>query len=105
MDELQNLTNKNSILQITTALQKICKTIQCEKSKNTPDNNIKEIDFLKEQFTSDNIQLCLLSYQTFVRLVEDGTLEAGYVLSMFMSMLPSAKYKTFFLNTLNNIFQ
>lgn len=91
MEELKLLTNKNSVVQITTALQKIGKVIRQQISNGIKATNIKEIDFLKEQCVDDNIQLSLLSYQTFVRLVEDGTLEAPYILSMLISMLPSAR--------------
>lgn len=91
MEDLKYLTNKNSVYQITSAMQKIAKAIRTEKAQNIKDTNIKEIDFLKEQCLNENVQLSLLSYQTFVRLVEDGTLDAPFVLSMFVSMLPSAR--------------
>lgn len=92
MDEVKHLTNKNSVYQIAKALQKITQSIRAEKNvANTKESNIKEIDFLKEYcLPNENVQLSLLAYQTFVRLVEDGTLDAAYVLSMFISMMPGA---------------
>lgn len=90
MDELKHLSNKNSVLQIATALQNIVKSIRVEVSQAGL-ANCKEIEFLKEQCLDNNIQLSLLSHQIFVRLVEDGILEAPYVLSMFVAMLPGAR--------------
>ena len=92
MDELKYLTNKNNVFQLTSILQKIAKKIKAEKLKNIKEINIKEIDFLKEQLSSENVQLCLLSYQTFVRLVEEGTFDLASILSTFISMTPAAKY-------------
>lgn len=90
MDELKYLTNKNNIQQLTVGLQKLCKSIRSEKAQGTKENQINEIDFLRELCTSEHTNLSLLAHQTFVRLVEDGTLEAAGCLSIFMTMLPNA---------------
>lgn len=91
MDELKYLTNKNNIQQITVGLQKLLKTIRSEKVQGTKENQIKEIDYLRELCTSEYTNLSLLAHQAFVRLVEDGTVEAAACLSMFMTMLPNTK--------------
>lgn len=91
MDDLKYLTNKNNVQQITVGLQKLCKAIRAEKQHGVKENQIKEIDFLRELCTSEHTNLSLLSYQTFVRLVEDGTIDAASCLSMIMAFLPSSK--------------
>lgn len=91
MDELKYLTNKNNIQQITVGLQKLLKTIRGEKGQGSKENQIKEIDYLRELCTSEYTNLSLLAHQAFVRLVEDGTIEPATCLSMFMTMLPNTK--------------
>lgn len=92
MDELKNLTDQTCTLQITNALQRLCKIIQKQKiDEKTSESSIKEIEFLKEQCESSNVQLSLLACQTFVHLVEDGVLQAARVLTIFISMLTTAR--------------
>lgn len=91
MDELKYLSNKNNIQQITVGLQKLLKLIRAEKVQGTRESQIKEIDFLRELCTSEYTNLSLLAHQAFVRLVEDGTIEAASCLSMFVTMLPNTK--------------
>ncbi|KAG4067715.1 hypothetical protein HA402_005487 [Bradysia odoriphaga] len=95
MDELKYLTNKNNIQQVTVGLQKLLKAIRAVKAQGTKENQIKEIDFLRELCTSEYSNLSLLAHQAFVRLVEDGTIEAAACLSMFMTMLPNTKYNQY----------
>lgn len=93
MDDFKYLSTKNNVPQLAQALQKIARDIRAEKA-NSPTGNastIKQVDFLKEKCYDENIQVSLLAFQTFVRLVEDGTLDAAFVLSMFISMLPGAR--------------
>lgn len=92
MDELKNLTDQRNVLQITNALQKICKSIHKQKfTDNVPEANIKEIEFLKEQCQSPNGPVSLLSCQSLVYLVQDGVLQPAKILTMFISMLSNAR--------------
>lgn len=92
MDELKNLTDPTSTLQITNGLQRLCKSIQKQKIEDKiSENSIKEIEFLKEQCQSSNVQLSLLACQAFLHLVDDGVLQAARLLTTFVSMLTSAR--------------
>ena len=92
MDEIKHLTDPENTLQIINALQKISKSIERQKSKTDfKESAVKEIDFLKEQCQSANVQLSLLSCQLFVHLVENGVLQPANILTMFISMLPNAR--------------
>lgn len=94
MEELKYLSTKNNVPQMSVALQKIAREIRTEKASSSASSNVsnlKGVDFLKEKCFDDSIQLSQLAFQTFVRLVEDGTLDAAVVLSMFVSMLPGAR--------------
>ncbi|KAJ6641283.1 Focadhesin [Pseudolycoriella hygida] len=95
MDELKHLTNKNNIQQITVGLQKLLKVIRSERAQGRKENQIKEIDYLRELCSSEYTNLSLLAYQAFVRLVQDGTIEAANCLLMFVAMLPSTKYNQY----------
>lgn len=89
MEEIKFLSIKSSYILNSLSLEKLCRTIRSQKqTQNMPDKNIKEIDFLRDQCMSDSIEMCLLAHQSFVRMVEDGTLELAGVLAMFVSMLP-----------------
>lgn len=86
------LNGQRNVLQITNALQKICKTIHKQKfTDKVPEANIKEIDFLKEQCQSPNGPVNLLSCQSLVHLVQGGVLQPAKILSMFISMLSNAR--------------
>lgn len=72
-------------------LKSIYQAICDGKNKGLNDNNIKEIDVLKEQCCSGSSKLSVLACQTFVRLVDDGLLDGPQILTMFIAMLPSVK--------------
>lgn len=91
MNELKHLTHPNSLLALTSAVQKISQSIKRQKAENVKENAIKEIEFLKEHCLSNNARLSLLSCQTLYSLVEDGVLLPANVLTMFISQLSSAK--------------
>lgn len=97
MDDLRNLSDPNSLLHISNGLQKLCKSIQKQKTEEKiAENNIKEIEFLKEQCQHSNVQLSLLACQAFVHLTEERVLQSGKVLTLFVSMLTSARYISVF---------
>lgn len=92
MEDLKQLVNKNDVLQLSKALQKIASAIEEQKKDKTKkESAIQELIFLKEQCQSNNIQLSLLSTQTLYGLVEKGILDAADVLTMFLTMLTNAK--------------
>lgn len=94
MDEIKNIVNPNNVLQISKSLQKIAKTIEDgKKEQNNLDSSSAELDFLKQQCLSKNIQLSLLSCQTFYGLIENGVIEPASGLTTFITMLSSARYK------------
>lgn len=96
MDELKHQVNQNNVLQISKALQKIAKTIEQQKKDSTKnESTIVELNFLKEQCLSKNVQLSVLSCQTLFALVENGVLESANVLTMFLTMLSSSRYFLF----------
>lgn len=91
MDELKHLTHPTSLLPLANALQKIVQSIKRQKlDEHVQENAIKEIEWLKDQCASDNMQLSLLSCQSLYCLVEDGVLQPANVLTMFMSLLSNA---------------
>lgn len=91
MEDLKHLTNKNDTLQLTKALQKIASTIEDQKKDKTKkESAIEELNYLKEQCQSNDIQLSLLSSQTLYGLVENEVLDAADVLTMFLAMLKNA---------------
>lgn len=92
MEELKHLTKQRNGLQLSKALEKIAKGI-AEQKKDTSKKElaIEELNFLKEQCLSNNVQLSLLSAQTLYGLVENGVLDPANVLTMFMAMLSNAK--------------
>lgn len=87
MDEIKNLTDKNSLQQLSTVLNKLVKAIRANKaqvagvkSKSSVRHETaicKETEYLKLQCLSDNRQLSQLAFQSFVRLVEEGSLDPG----------------------------
>lgn len=92
MDDLKNLSGQTNVLQLSKALQKIAKTIEQQKKDSTKKElTIEELNFLKEQCLSNNVQLSLLSSQTLYGLVESGVLEPANVLTIYITMLPNAK--------------
>lgn len=92
MDDLKNLSGQTNVLQLSKALQKIAKAIELQKKDLTKKElTIEEINFLKEQCLSNNVQLSLLSSHTLYSLVENGILEPANVLTMFIAMLSNAK--------------
>uniref|UniRef100_A0A1B0FPN6 DUF3730 domain-containing protein n=1 Tax=Glossina morsitans morsitans TaxID=37546 RepID=A0A1B0FPN6_GLOMM len=90
MDEFKTITATTSVVKISACLEKIYKKIVESRDKKIAEFNIREIEFLKTQCKTDNIQLCLMSCQTFVRLVDNGTLETTNVLTILMSLLPNS---------------
>lgn len=93
MEDLKQLARHNSLLQLSKALQKIEKLIEQQKKDPTKkESTIAELNFLKEQCLSNNVQLSLLSCQTLYGLVENSVLEAANVLTMFITMLSNAKW-------------
>lgn len=89
MEEIRFLSIKSSYILNAVSLEKLCNIIRSQKqTQNIAEKNIKEIDFLRDQCMSDSIEMCLLAHQSFVRMVEDGTLELPGILTMFVSMLP-----------------
>lgn len=92
MEDLKNITSQNNVLQLSKALQKIAKTIVQQKTDSTKaDSSIAELNFLKQQCLSNNVQLSLLSSQTLYGLIETGTLKPADVLTMYITMLSNAK--------------
>lgn len=91
MDEFKTITPTSSVVRLSACLEKIFKNIVECREKKVAEHNIKEIEFLKSQCKAENIQLGLMSCQTFVRLVEHGALEPTNVLNMLISMLPNSK--------------
>lgn len=92
MDDLKNLTDSNNLLQISNGLQKLCRSIQKQKiEEKIAENNIKEIDFLKELCQFSNVKLSLLACQALVHLAEENVLQSGKVLTAFVSMLSTAR--------------
>lgn len=91
MEEFKSITPTTSVVKISACLEKIYKKIAESREKKVVEHNIKEIEFLKSQCKADNAQMGLMSCQTFVRLVEDGVLEASNVLPMLLSMLPNSR--------------
>lgn len=93
MEDLKNWVDHNNVLQLSKALQKIEKAIEQQKKDSAKkESAIEELNFLKEQCLSNNVQLSLLSSQTLYGLVERGILEPANVLTMFITMLSNAKY-------------
>lgn len=91
MEEFKSITPTTSVVKISACLEKIFRKIVESREKKIAEHNIKEIEFLKSQCKAENVQLGLMSCQTFVRLVEDGVLEANNVLPMLLSMLPNSR--------------
>lgn len=92
MDDIKNLSKTNSTLLLSNALLKLVQSIEIQvKKENIKETAIKEIDFLKEQCLSSNSKLCLLSCQTLFRLVENGILVPGNVLTIFMSLITNTR--------------
>lgn len=92
MEDLKHLTSQINVLQTSKALQRIAKVI--EEQKKDPSKKefaIEELNFLKEQCLSNNVQLSQLSTQTLYGLVESGILEPANVLTMYITMLSNAK--------------
>ncbi|XP_067631315.1 focadhesin [Eurosta solidaginis] len=90
MDDCKSITSDTSVVKISACLEKLYKKICDSREKKIPEQNIKEIEFLKSQCKSDVVQLSLMSSQTFVRLVEDGVLDTPNVLTMLISILPNS---------------
>ncbi|TMW54602.1 hypothetical protein DOY81_000396 [Sarcophaga bullata] len=90
MEEFKTITPTTSVVRLSACLEKIFKNIVECREKKVVEHNIKEIEFLKSQCKAENIQLGLMSCQTFVRLVEHGALEPTNVLTMLISMLPNS---------------
>lgn len=92
MEDLKSLSDSGHVLQVSNALQKISKSIRRQKiDDKVAEHNIREIEFLKEQCQSPNVQLSLLACQTLTQLSEDAVLQSGRVLTMLISMLPNAR--------------
>lgn len=92
MEDSKHLVNQTDVLPLSKALQKIAKAIeQQKKDKTKKELAIEELNFLKEQCVSNNVQLSLLSCQTLYNLVESGILEPANVLTMFITLLSNAK--------------
>lgn len=104
MDEIKSSLNPKNVLQLSKSLQKIAKSIEERKrEQNKLDSTSAELNFLKEQCLSKNIQLSLLSCQTLYDLIEKGVIEPSSGLMTFITMLSSARYKFgyfFYLNLL-----
>lgn len=93
MEDFKWLKSSNSVLQLSKALQKIEKAIK--KQKENPmkkESAIEELNFLKDQCLSNNVQLSLLAVQSLYSLVEKNILDPASVLTMFITMLSNAKY-------------
>ncbi|XP_055302054.1 focadhesin [Sitodiplosis mosellana] len=91
MEDLKCLADSNNMLQLSKALQKIEKAIEQQKKDSAKkESAIEELNFLKEQCLSNNIQLSLLSSQSLYGLVENNVLEPANVLTMFITMLSNA---------------
>lgn len=92
MDDLKQSVNHNNVLQLSKALQKVGNAIERQKKDRTKkESAIEELNFLKEQCLSNNVQLAALSCQTLYHLVESGILEPANALTMFITMLSNAK--------------
>lgn len=92
MDEITYATDQNNVIIITNALKKLYASIERQKSKeNVSETNIKELDFLRDQCRSNNIQLSFLSCQMFYQLVENGIIPPSYALTVFMSTLQNVR--------------
>lgn len=92
MEDLKHLTNQINVLKISKALQKIAKVIEEQKKDaSKKEFAIEELNFLKEQCLSNNVQLSQLSTQTLYGLVQKGILEPANVLTMYITMLSNAK--------------
>lgn len=104
MDEIKNSVNLKNVLQLSKSLQKIAKSIEDRKKEQTKlDSTSAELNFLKEQCLSENIQLSLLSCQTLYGLIKTGCIEPSSGLMTFITMLSSARYNfdnSFYLNSL-----
>lgn len=93
MDEIKNFVNLKNVLQISKSLQKIAKSIEDRKKEQQKlDSTSAELNFLKEQCLSKNIQLGLLACQTLYGLIENGVIEPAIGLTTFITMLSSARY-------------
>lgn len=91
MEEFKTITLTSSVVKISSCLEKIYNKICESREKKIAEHNIKEIEFLKTQCKADNVQLSLMSGQTFVRLVEAFVLDGTNVLNMLISMLPNSR--------------
>lgn len=91
MDAFKAITPSTSVVKISSCLSVISKCIVEGRGKSIPEHSIKEIEFLRVLCKSDNVHLALMSVQTFVFLVENGTMELQQVLTMFISMLPNSR--------------
>lgn len=92
MDDIKSLSKTESTLLLSNALLKVLQSIETQvKKENVKETSVKEIDVLKEQCLSKNAKLSLLSCQMFFRLVENGVLQPGNVLTMFMSLISNTK--------------
>lgn len=96
MDEIKNLLNSKNVLQLSKSLQKIATSIENQKKEQSKlDSTSAELNFLKEQCLSKNIQLSVLSCQTLYGLIENGVIEPASGLTTFITMLSSARYNIF----------
>lgn len=94
MDEFKHLPNQNNVLRVSAALEKIANNIADQKKDPAKkETTIPELSFLKEQCQSANARLSRLSCQTVYSLMLNGTLDSPTVLTMFISMLPSALHQ------------
>lgn len=92
MDEIKNSINPKNVLQISKALQKIGKVIERQKKEQGKvEVTSIELNFLKEQCLSNNIQLSLLSCQTLWSLIESGIIEPAPGLTMFIALMASSR--------------
>lgn len=91
MDEFESITNDTSVVKIADCLDKIYKKIVDLYEKKLIEHHIKEIDFLKNQCKSEIVPLSVMSCQTFVRLVENGILDANNIISTFVSLLGNSR--------------
>lgn len=92
MDEIKQLSNSKNVLQISKTLQKIAKRLeQQKKDQGKIEPTFTELNLLKEQCLSKNIQLSLLSCQTLFGLIENDIIEPANGLTMFITMLSGAR--------------
>lgn len=93
MDPLATLSNKDNILQLSIALQKIAKAIENQKDNSKgPISTTNELDLLKKHCLSNNVHISQLSCQTLFKLAQNGTLEPATVLTLFITMSCNVKY-------------